>query len=83
MRGPRYTSKSTPWPTPIQCAGDGRWPCSAFFQGNDYMNTRGTRQEARKEGWLVNQPGVASIGGGRFRRRDYCPGCTAAMKEEQ
>jgi hypothetical protein len=48
--------------------------CSAQFHGSAFTNTRGARQEARREGWLVGQEGGRFANSlGHVIRVDYCP----------
>ncbi|ROR95486.1 hypothetical protein EDD28_0039 [Salana multivorans] len=56
-------------PNRIECNGDGRWPCRAFFEAPAGSYAHEARRDARREGWTVNMPNPY---GGR-RRLDYCP----------
>jgi hypothetical protein len=76
----RSTSGMASGGTVLYCAGTERWGCRAVYGGSAYTNTRGARQEARRLGWLVNQPGGRRADrSGRRVRLDYCPDCAQVV----
>lgn len=59
----------------IECDGDGRWPCPAFFEakyGTEWAHE--ARREARQNGWQVGIKQNRPPGSRRhLRRLDLCP----------
>ena len=53
----------------IECNGDGRWSCVAFFEAMTTSTRAEARREARAAGWRVNVPNARR----GARRLDYCP----------